>query len=62
MDTTTHTTRRLALLPVTEPGRAARPGVRRYRLGRVIGDLGAHMAGPAATRAAQAPVSGDRAP
>lgn len=61
MATTTTRTRRLALLPVEDRSRDGRPAIRRYTLGRVLGDLGSHMAAPAAL-AGQAPASGDRAP
>ncbi len=54
--------RRLALLPVETPRAQDRPGpaVRRYRLGRVIDDLGDAFA--AAPREIRAPAVGGRAP
>ena len=59
--TTPHAGRRLALLPVEERGRRDRPVIRRYRLGRVIGDVGSTLTGTA-PRVVQAPASGVRAP
>ena len=59
MKTTTETpARRLALLPV-EDRRGDRPAIRRYKLARVLDDLGAAVAAP---RVVQAPASGVRAP
>jgi len=58
MQTTHKEARRLTLLSVEERGKD-RPAIRRYRLGRVLDDLGAHVAAP---RARQAPASGVRAP
>ena len=59
MQTTPKSTSRLALLPVEDRRRDGRPAIRRYRLGRVIDDLGAAVAAP---RAIQAPSQGVRAP
>ena len=55
MQTTSTPARRLTLLPVE--GRAKdRPAIRRYKLGRVLDDLGATGAfGPAPRAQAQAP-------
>ena len=60
MQTTSTATRRLALLPV-EGRTKDRPAIRRYKLGRVLDDLGATGAFAPAPRA-QAPASGVRAP
>ena len=64
MKTTPETTsRRLALLPVEEAARHGRPAIRRYKLARVIDDLGATLAGTAdAHRAVPAPAQGLRSP
>ncbi|HVL94388.1 MAG TPA: hypothetical protein VM266_00870 [Solirubrobacteraceae bacterium] len=60
MNTTTPAPR-LALLAIPTPRAAAAPVVRRYRLGRVLGDLGPALAGrPAPAQAA--PRQGGRAP
>jgi hypothetical protein len=61
MQTTPQTTRRLALLPVETRGKD-RPAIRRYKLGRVVDDLGALVAFAPAPPRAQAPASGVRAP
>jgi hypothetical protein len=62
MPHTPKTTSRLALLPVEDRRQEGRPAVRRYRLGRVIDDLGAAVAGAPAPRAIQTPSRGVRAP
>jgi hypothetical protein len=49
--------RRLTLLPVESRTDAGRPQVRRYRLGRVVDDIGLALAA-----STQAPVRGQRAP
>jgi hypothetical protein len=59
--TETTTPRRLALLPVEERARAGRPVIRRYRLARILDDLGASLVA-APPMAAQAPARGVRAP
>jgi hypothetical protein len=48
---------RIALIPVTREVKPASPVVRRYRLGRVVENLGPALAGTAA-----APCRGERAP
>ena len=57
------TGRRVALLPVKE-ARHDRPAIRRYKLARVIDDLGATLAGypDELAGAAQTPARGVRAP
>jgi hypothetical protein len=66
MKTTTQTPgRRVALLPVEDRAAAGHPAIRRYRLARVIDDLGAYVAAAptaASGAVAQAPVRGVRAP
>ena len=57
----TTTRRRLTLLPVEERTHADRPVIRRYKLARVVDDLGTMLA-PARQRALQTPASGVRAP
>ena len=54
--------RRLALLPVEERPMPERPVIRRYRLARVIDDLGAAVAAPRPPAAQGAPARGVRAP
>jgi hypothetical protein len=51
------TPQRIALIPVARDAKPASPVVRRYRLGRVIENLGPALAGTAA-----APSRGERAP
>jgi hypothetical protein len=51
------TTPRIALIPVAARSKAEQPVVRRYRLGRVVENLGPALAGQAAT-----PSRGERAP
>lgn len=58
MQTTPKQARRLTLLPVEERGKGS-PAIRRYKLGRVLDDIGAYAAAPSARRA---PASGVRAP
>jgi hypothetical protein len=55
---TTHTSRRLALIPVQAPATPKQAVVRRYRLGRVVSDLGPMLAG----QVTATPSRGERAP
>jgi hypothetical protein len=52
-----NTPQRLALIPVAARASTDKPVVRRYRLGRVVSDLGPVLAGHVA-----APSKGERAP
>jgi hypothetical protein len=52
--------RRLTLLPIEVRSAEGRPAIRRYRLGRVLDDIGLALAVPAV--AGQAPDRGPRAP
>jgi hypothetical protein len=54
--------RRLALLPVEERATPGRPVIRRYRLARVIDDLGSAVAAPRVPATQGAPATGVRAP
>jgi hypothetical protein len=60
MQTTETKGRRLTLLPV-EDARRDRPGIRRYKLARVLDDFGAAVAAPRAA-ATGTPARGVRAP
>ena len=51
------TTPRIALIPVATKPAADKPVVRRYRLGRIVENLGPALAGQVA-----APSTGERAP
>ena len=52
------TSPRIALIPVASKKAADKPAIRRYRLGRVVENLGPALAG----RAVAAPSRGERAP
>ena len=48
---------RIALIPVAQRPKSPKPAIRRYRLGRVVENLGPALAGQQA-----APSKGERAP
>jgi hypothetical protein len=54
----TTTPGRIALIPVGARTKADKPAIRRYRLGRVVENLGPALAG----QAVAAPSKGERAP
>ena len=58
----TDTKRRVALVPVEERTTRERPVIRRYRLARVIDDIGAALAAPSTAPVQGAPARGVRAP